>query len=72
MGKILQDFLLNMDVRSQVANIANQHYIAIISADDKDKIDKNLIIDNFKDLIDDVSVLPPSHFRKQKNKEGDL
>jgi len=64
MGNILRNFLLTLNIRSEVTNIENRHFVAIINRGDQ--IDKELILNQFKDLISDVNVLPPDAFKKKE------
>lgn len=64
---VLKNFLLNMNINAEVANIENRHFIAIINR--SDNIDKELILSQFKDLISDVNVLPPDAFKKKEEEK---
>ncbi len=64
MASVLKDFLSNLNIRSQVYNVENRHFLAIINQNDQ--ISKELILSQFKDLISDVNILPPSAFRKKE------
>jgi len=65
LGNVLKTFLSNMNINSIVENIENRHYIAVISRKDQNMIDKKLILEQFKDLINDISILPPDAFKKK-------
>lgn len=68
MANILKNFLLTLNISSEVSNIENKHFVAIINK--ADKIDKNLILSQFKDLISDVNVLPPDAFKKKEEEKN--
>lgn len=68
MANVLKNFLSTLNIRSEVSNIENRHFIAVINKGDK--IDKQLILSQFKDLISDVNVLPPDAFRKKDDQQS--
>lgn len=68
MGSVLKNFLLTLNIRSEVTNIENRHFVAIINKGDQ--IDKQLILSQFKDLISDVNVLPPDAFKKKEEQQS--
>lgn len=67
-ANVLKNFLLTLNIRSEVTNIENRHFVAIINKGDQ--IDKQLILSQFKDLISDVNVLPPDAFKKKEEQSG--
>jgi len=68
MANILKNFLSTLNIRSEVINIENRHFVAIINR--SDNIDKQLILSQFKDLISDVNVLPPDAFQKKEDQKA--
>lgn len=67
LSRVLQTFLNNLNIRGDVYNIENRHYVAIINKSDEEVIDKTLIINQFKDLISEISIHPPDHFKKKED-----
>jgi hypothetical protein len=60
---ILKIFLENMNIHSNVFNIENRHFVAIIKR--SIEIDSEIILSQFSDLISEMNVLPPDVFKKK-------
>ena len=64
MRRILKEFFLTIGVNvKEIVNWNNMHYVAIIKIDER--IDRNLILEQFSDVIEDISEKHPQLIKNE-------